>query len=96
MDGVSTTTGVVVGVDGSAGARTALAWGLREARLRGGAVRPVTVWPEDRPPHVHDGGIGRPSVADFEREVRSRMAAEAAEVAAATGCESVPVHPQVR
>jgi nucleotide-binding universal stress UspA family protein len=96
MDGVSTTNEVVVGVDGSAGARTALAWGLREARLRGGAVRPVTVWPEDGSPHVHDGGIGRPSVADFERAVRSRMGTEAAEVAAATGCEAVPVHPQVR
>jgi nucleotide-binding universal stress UspA family protein len=43
MDGVSTTNEVVVGVDGSVGARTALAWGLREAQLRGGAVRPVTV-----------------------------------------------------
>ena len=87
---------VVVGVDGSDRARTALAWGLQEARLRGGAVRPVTVWPEDGPPHAHDGGIGRPSVADFERDVRSRMSAEAAEVAAATGCEAVPVHPEVR
>jgi nucleotide-binding universal stress UspA family protein len=87
---------VVVGVDGSDRARTALAWGLQEARLRGGAVRPVTVWPEDGPPHAHDGGIGRPSVADFERDVLSRMSADAAEVAAATGCEAVPVHTEVR
>ena len=43
MDEVTTTTEVVVGLDGSAGARAALAWGLREAQLRGGAVRPVTV-----------------------------------------------------
>jgi len=96
MDEVGTTTEVVVGLDGSAGARTALAWGLREARLRGRAVRPVTVWPEDGPPHAHDGGIGRPSVADFERDVRARMGTEATEVAAATRCEAVPVHPEVR
>jgi nucleotide-binding universal stress UspA family protein len=96
MDEVATTTEVVVGLDGSDGASTALAWGLREAQLRGVAVRPVTVWPEDRPPHAHDGGIGRPSIADFERDVRSRMSTEVAEVAAATGCEAVPVHPEVR
>jgi nucleotide-binding universal stress UspA family protein len=87
---------VVVGLDGSAGARTALAWALEEAQLRGGAVRPVTIWPEDRPPHVHDAGIGPSSAADVERDVRSRMSAEAAAVAASTGCEAVPVHPEVR
>src|SRR5919107_5537563 len=90
------TTEVVVGLDGSAGARTALAWALQEAQLRGGAVRPVTVWPEDRPPHVHDAGIGPSSAADVERDVRSRMSAEAAAVAAATRCKAVPVHPEVR
>jgi len=96
VDEAGTPHEVVVGVDGSAGARTALAWGLREARLRGSAVRLVTVWPEDRPPHLHDGGIGRPSLADFERDVRSSMGTEAAAVAASTACEAVPVHPEVR
>ena len=96
MDDAAAPHQVVVGVDGSDGARSALAWGLREAQLRGGAVRLVTVWPEDRPPHLHDDGIGRPSIADFEEDVRSRMRAEAAEVAASTGCEAVPVHPEVR
>ena len=96
MDEAAMMNEVVVGLDGSAGARTALAWGLREAQVRGGAVRPVTVWPEDRPPHVHDAGIGPPSIADFERDVRSRMSTEAAVVAAATGCAAVPVHPEVR
>jgi nucleotide-binding universal stress UspA family protein len=87
---------VVVGVDGSAGARTALAWALREAQLRGVAVRVVTVWPADRPPHVHDGGIGRPGVADVEQDVRARMGTEAAEVAASTGCGAVPIESEVR
>jgi nucleotide-binding universal stress UspA family protein len=83
-------------VDGSDGARSALAWGLQEAHLRGGSVRLVTVRPADRPPHVHDERNGRPSIVDFEEDVRSRMRAEAAEVAASTGCEAVPVHPEVR
>jgi nucleotide-binding universal stress UspA family protein len=96
MDERASTTEVVVGVDGSDGAGTALAWALREARLRGGAVRPVAVWPEDRLPHVHDAGVDRPSIADLERDVRSTMSTEAAEVAAATGCEVVPIHPEVR
>ncbi|MGY1607534.1 MULTISPECIES: universal stress protein [unclassified Geodermatophilus] len=96
MDDTTRPREVVVGTDGSAGARTALAWGLQEARLHGTAVRLVTVWPQDRPPHAHDGGLGRPDVADLEAEVRSRMEVETAEVAASTGSEAVPVHPEVR
>ena len=96
MDRAGTPHEVVVGVDGSPGARTALAWGLREARLRRTPVRLVTVWPEDRPPHSHDGGIGGPGLADVERDVRESMSGEAAAVAASTACEAVPVHPEVR
>jgi nucleotide-binding universal stress UspA family protein len=90
------TYGLVVGLDGSDGAQTALRWALAEARLRKRAVRLITVWPEDEPPHVHDSGIGPPSVADFEQDVRARMHAEATEVAAAVGCDTVPVHAEVR
>ncbi|MGY1700542.1 universal stress protein [Geodermatophilus sp. SYSU D00766] len=96
MDDATTPREVVVGVDGSDGARTALAWALREAGLHGVPVRAVTVWPPDLPPHRHDGGVGRPDVADLEADVRSRMAAEAADVAASTGTDAVPVHPEVR
>jgi nucleotide-binding universal stress UspA family protein len=35
---------IVVGVDGSAGARSALEWALAEARLRGAAVDVVYAW----------------------------------------------------
>lgn len=35
---------IVVGIDGSAAARRALHWALREAAQRGGSVRAVTVW----------------------------------------------------
>ena len=40
--------------------------------------------------------MGRPGLADFERDVRSSMGTEAAAVAASTACEAVPVHPEVR
>lgn len=96
MDESATPHGVVVGTDGSKGARAAVACGLREAQLRGLGVRLVTVWPEGRPLHVHDGGIGPVGIAEFERDVRSRMRAAAADVAGRTGCDLVPVHPEVR
>jgi nucleotide-binding universal stress UspA family protein len=35
---------IVVGVDGSAGARAALRWAVREAHFRGGAVHVVNAW----------------------------------------------------
>jgi nucleotide-binding universal stress UspA family protein len=35
---------IVVGVDGSAGSRAALAWALGEAELRGATVRAVHAW----------------------------------------------------
>jgi nucleotide-binding universal stress UspA family protein len=35
---------IVVGVDGSDGARAALAWALAEARLRGSTLRAVHAW----------------------------------------------------
>jgi len=87
---------VVVGVDGSAGARAALDWALREATLRDRAVRMVTVSPVDEPLSVHDEATGRPDVAGVEQDVRDRMCAEAAEVAAVAGCDAVPVHTEVR
>ena len=37
-------SGIVVGVDGSEGARLALAFALQEARLRGTGVRAVAAW----------------------------------------------------
>jgi nucleotide-binding universal stress UspA family protein len=37
-------SGIVVGVDGSEGSRTALAWAAREARLRGSPLMLVGAW----------------------------------------------------
>lgn len=91
MDEATRTDEVVVGVDGSAGARTALRWGLGEARLRNRAVRLVTVRPRDERAPAHDT-----DVADVEQDVRARMHAEATQVAATAGCDAVPLHAEVR
>jgi nucleotide-binding universal stress UspA family protein len=40
---------IVVGIDGSAGAASALAWAVEEARLRGARVEAVVAW---QPPFV--------------------------------------------
>jgi nucleotide-binding universal stress UspA family protein len=37
---------IVVGVDGSQGSRTALAWAMTQARLTGAVVEAVAAWPE--------------------------------------------------
>jgi nucleotide-binding universal stress UspA family protein len=87
---------VVVGVDGSHGARTALEWALREASLRGLPVRMVTVWSEDDQRCPRGSGSGRPSVAEVEQDARARMRTEAAEVAAIARCEAVPVQSEIR
>jgi len=87
---------VVVGVDGSAGARAALDWALREARLRDRAVRLVTVWPEDAPWRVLTGAVDPSSAHRVEEDLRARMRDWAAEVAAVAGCDAVPVHTEVR
>jgi nucleotide-binding universal stress UspA family protein len=95
MDDALTLHEVVVGVDGSAGARMALDWALREARLRGLAVRLVTVWPEDRS-RPQASGIDGSRVAAAEQGARTRMRAEAAEVAVVGDLDAVPVQAEVR
>src|SRR3712207_793382 len=84
---------VVVGVDGSDEARRALAWGFREAGLRGVAVRVLTVWTGSPPSGV---GEGPRATAEFERDVEARVRTEAVEAARVTGTAAVPFETQVR
>ena len=57
---------IVVGVDGSSGARAALRFAVEEARLRGATLRLVTAW--HVPPMAYSGGW----VAPFDaRRVRA-------------------------
>jgi len=83
---------VVVGVDGSDGSRRALAWALREARLRRVGVRAVTVWTGGPP----GDGDGPTTVAEFEQAVEARVRADATEAARAAGTPAVPVAIDVR
>jgi nucleotide-binding universal stress UspA family protein len=84
---------VVVGVDGSPGARDALDFALQEARLRDAEVRVVAAW--DVPGAVYAGayGLGDPELAsELERAARdnAERAVEAADV------DDIEIHMVVR
>jgi nucleotide-binding universal stress UspA family protein len=52
--------GIVVGVDGSPGSKTALAWAMDQARLIGAVVEAVTAWQD---PAIYGTAYGWTSVA---------------------------------
>ncbi len=82
---------IVVGVDGSTGARTALDFALREARLRDADVRLVAAW--QIPAVAYAGGFG-PGDAELYRELEQdarENAARALESADAEGIEITTV-----
>jgi nucleotide-binding universal stress UspA family protein len=65
---------IVVGIDGSEGARSALRWAIREARSRGGSVKAVHAWrwefPELHGEHT-DARQASISGAMLDREVEA-------------------------
>jgi len=65
---------MVVGVDGSEGARRALRFACEEARLRGASIRAVAVWHIS--PGAYSGGFAPviPDVDAFEAAARSALA----------------------
>ena len=66
---------IVVGVDGSQGARAALEWALAEARLRGDTVEVVHAW--HAPPHMIPGPYASPAHRGGEEAIdRMREQAE--------------------
>ena len=88
---------VVVGVDGSPGARLALAWALSEAARRGATLLVLSAFPVESywlDPYFLDPG--RIEAVRQETETRSRDAVGEAlrepEVAAVPGAAAVPVH----
>jgi nucleotide-binding universal stress UspA family protein len=76
---------IVVGVDGSEGARAALRFALAEARLRGARLRAVSVW--HVPAMLYEGAFAAPDtrlLEDVEAEMQEaldRALAGAADVA---------------
>ena len=72
---------IVVGVDGSAGARVALEFALHEARLRGADLRVVAAW--EIPAIAYAGGYGpgdEKLFAELEHEARDNAARALADV----------------
>ena len=65
---------IVVGVDGSQGARAALEWAVAEAHLRGDTVEVMHAWHE--PPHMIPGPYAGPAAAGEEATDRMREQAE--------------------
>jgi nucleotide-binding universal stress UspA family protein len=69
---------VVVGVDGSAPSKAALAWAIRQARLTGAAVEAVIAW---KLPVDHGYPVPVAADVNFERSAAEVLAAAIAEVA---------------
>ena len=88
-------SGVVVGVDGSEGARAALAFALAEARLRETGVRAVAAW--QVPATVSASGIPAldPGLPD-QMQLEAREALERALEAAGDLAAGVAIEPVVR
>lgn len=67
---------IVVGVDGSDGARAALRWAIREAHLRGVAVEALCVWSFPVPigfPYAEMQGM---AAEDFQKRAKATLAVE--------------------
>lgn len=88
---------IVVGVDGSAGSRAALAFAAHEAALRGATLRVVAGW--ELPYTAYSGGLMPPlNLRDVVREDAEQAAKTAAEEAEALEpgiyCEHVAIEGQ--
>jgi nucleotide-binding universal stress UspA family protein len=92
VDAVET---IVVGVDGSAESRAALAWALAEARLRGARVLAVHAWTAPEAYAFDAPTATMPAMADALRQVGERVLESAvSETVAAAGVD-VPVERRV-
>lgn len=66
---------IVVGVDGSPGAREALDYALQEARLRGADVRVVAAWQVPSAAYAGTYGLGGPELlSELEQAARDNVA----------------------
>ena len=83
---------VVVGVDGSATARRALAWALEEARLRSAELEVVMTW--EMPVMTPYGGF-TPPFAELEAAATATIEEMVQSVTAAAGTAGVAVLPSV-
>jgi nucleotide-binding universal stress UspA family protein len=85
-------TGVVVGVDGSAGSVTALRFAIEEARLRGTTLHVVGAW--ELPAMAYAGGAGV-GVADLSSELQTRAGKAVDEALSGLDVGDVPLEQHV-
>jgi nucleotide-binding universal stress UspA family protein len=84
---------IVVGVDGSPGARAALRFALREAELRGAGVRAVGAW--HLPVAAYAGGYG-PGDPDLGAELQQVALHNLEQALTDAGAVEIPVETIVR
>ena len=82
---------IVVGVEGSGGAKAALRWAIREAALRGGCVEVVTAYSTTYVPASPDFNYVPLDPVDLENEVARMQATVVDEVLAEFGDSEVDV-----
>lgn len=70
---------IVVGVDGSAGSRVALAWAINEAQRRQAELDVVLAFPIIHPLAVGEAVVAVPTYADQQKEAVERLEHELAE-----------------
>jgi len=82
------TSVVVVGIDGSDGARRALQWAAEEARLRGASLRVVHVWSYlDQAGEAFDPTYGEEDARQLLDEAVSGIEADGLDVERKTVCD---------
>ena len=85
---------VVVGVDGSDGARAALRWAIKEAHLRGATVEALCVWSFPVPTGLPYAEIQGIAAEDFQQRAQATLAVEVDKALAEEGLD-VPVTQRV-
>jgi nucleotide-binding universal stress UspA family protein len=78
---------IVVGVDGSDGARAALRWAIREAHLRGATVDALCVWSFPVPIGLPYAEMQSLAVEDFQQRATATLAVEVDKALAEEGLD---------
>ena len=78
---------IVVGVDGSEGARAALRWAIREAELRGAAVEALCVWSFPVPVGLPYAEMQGMAIEDFGQRATATLAVEVDKALAEEGLD---------
>jgi nucleotide-binding universal stress UspA family protein len=82
---------IVVGVEGSGGAKAALRWAIQTARYRGGYVEVVTAYSHTYVPASPDFNYVPIDPVDLEAEVEKMQASVVDEVLAEANCPDIDV-----